>query len=176
MSLVKEAPACLSTSRLRLVRFGKEHLTERYVNWLNDPEVVRFSEQRHRSHDLRSSAEWVARFTGASLVWAITYRGEHIGNIAATCDVPNLVADLSIMIGERAAWGLGLGGEAWDAAMTDLLARGVRRVEAGTMAVNTGMLAIFRKAGMVEEGRRKGHFLLNGRPVDMVLAAREAAA
>lgn len=38
----------------RVVRFADRHLTERYVGWLNDPAVVRYSEQRHSRHTLWS--------------------------------------------------------------------------------------------------------------------------
>ena len=48
-------PVILETERLTLTPFNTErHLTERYVAWLSDPDVVRYSEQRHRTHTLAS--------------------------------------------------------------------------------------------------------------------------
>ena len=43
----------IGTTRLQIIPFREEYLTERYVSWLNDPEVVRFSDQRHRQHQGR---------------------------------------------------------------------------------------------------------------------------
>ena len=48
----------------------------------------------------------------------------------------------------------------------------VRKVEAGTMGCNAGMLRVFEKTGMLIEGRRPGHFLVENEPVDLVMAAR----
>jgi RimJ/RimL family protein N-acetyltransferase len=50
---------------------------------------------------------------------------------------------------------------------------GVRKITAGTMEANRAMLSIFRKTGMIEDGVRKAHFLLDGTPVDCVYAARQ---
>lgn len=75
----------LRTSRLRLEPFAEPHLTERYVGWLNDPDVVRFSEQRHRRHTLASCEAYWRSFEGTpNHFWAIVADDAslgHIGNI-----------------------------------------------------------------------------------------------
>lgn len=169
----------LETKRLTLTAFADAHLTERYVAWLNDPEVVRYSEQRHRRHTLDSCRDFVRSFAdGPSHLWAIVAKDRalgHIGNINSAVDAPNRTADVAILIGDRKAWGRGLGAEAWAAVVDFLLgAGGMRKVTAGAMAANAAMVKIMRNAGMTEEGRRRGQFLLDGRPVDVVLTARFA--
>ena len=42
------------------------------------------------------------------------------------------------------------------------------------MASNIPMIKIFGKTGMVIEGRRRAHFLLDGKPEDLILAAKFA--
>ncbi len=171
------ATPVLETGRLLLLPFSEKlHLTARYVSWLNDPEVVRFSEQRHRRHDAGSCREYVRTFTAAGHhIWAIAARDAslgHIGNITATLDSPNGLADVAILIGERKAWGSGLGGEAWIAVCDWLLrSAGTRKVTAGALAANKAMVAIMEKAGMQPDGCRKGHYLVDGQPVDMIHAA-----
>jgi RimJ/RimL family protein N-acetyltransferase len=160
------------TARLRLLPFTAELVSARYVAWLNDPQVVRYSEQRHRSHSLDSCHAFVATFDQQSAhMWAIVLDDLHIGNITAHRNLPNKVADIGILIGDRSTWGHGYGAEAWTGVRDWLLDSGCRKVTAGAMAANVGMLAVFEKTGMVEEGRRVGYFLLDGRPVDMVLTA-----
>ena len=169
------APA-LTTARLRLLPFADWHLTPRYVAWLNDPEVVRYSEQRHRTHTLASCREYWQAFHGTPhYFWAIeapdTVPG-HIGNLNAYIDPVHAVADLGILLGERQVWGRGYGAEAWTAVCDYLLREaGLRKVTAGTLAVNTAMLGIMRRAGMVEDGRRRRQYLLDGCAVDVVHAA-----
>lgn len=169
----------LDTKRLTLVAFADEHLTEHYVGWLNDPEVVRYSEQRHRKHTVASCREFVGSFAaGPSHLWAIVAKDRglgHIGNINSAVAPPNRTADVAILIGEKKAWGRGFGAEAWMAVVDYLLGPGgMRKVTAGTMAENEAMLKIMAKAGMTEEGRRLGQFLLDGRAVDVILTGRFA--
>ena len=170
-----QAPTIL-TERLVLVPFGEEHLTPRYVAWLNDPDVVRFSELRHSSHDLASCKAYLRSFgESPHYFWAIMTdhpSAWHIGNITAHVDVSNRLADVGILIGEKQVWGLGYGTEVWGAVCTFLLGgAGLRKVAAGTMASNTGMLYIMKKAGMFEEARRLDHYLRDGQPEDLVYCA-----
>lgn len=167
----------LATQRLVLRPFGHDHLTAEYIAWLNDPDVVRFSEQRHRAHDLQSCREYQTRMTapGRSF-WAIERKdGRHIGNISATEDEPNNVAELAIMIGDKASWGTGFGTEAWSAAIEYLLfTKAVRKLVAGAMSVNTPMLSIFRRTAMQLEGTRARYFLWQGTEVDLLEYSRFA--
>jgi RimJ/RimL family protein N-acetyltransferase len=157
--------------------FTPRHLTQRYVGWLNDPEVVRYSEQRHRLHTLDSCRSYFASFEGSdSHFLAIEAADEalgHIGNITVSVDRHNQMADLSIMIGEKTAWGGGFATAAWCAVMEDQLGRaGLRKITAGTMSVNTSMVKLMERSGMTIEARRARHFLYEGIEVDLVQAAR----
>jgi RimJ/RimL family protein N-acetyltransferase len=166
----------IETGRLRIEPFSQEHLTPRYVGWLNDPEVVRYSEQRHRTHTLEGCRRYFESFRDTPhFFWALVVKdgpAGHIGNMNANVNVENRLADVGILIGERAAWRRGYGLEAWRAVCGYLLgAAGMRKVTAGAMAANTAMLSIMRRSGMAEDGRRIRHYLLDGREVDIVHAA-----
>ena len=158
--------------------FEARHLGERYVSWLNDPEVVRYSEQRHRSHDLESCRRYFESFAASpDYFLAITSDTHgHVGNIGASVDVPNGVVDLSILVGERKVWGTGVASGAWTTVVQALLGRpSIRKVTAGTMSVNEPMLRLMARSGMAVEGVRKRQFAWEGTEVDMVYAARFAS-
>lgn len=140
------------------------------VDWLNDPEVVRYSEQRHHKHNTESQLEYIT--DGPKEFRTIHTSDAFIGTIAAHVDENNSVANVGILIGEKKEWGKGYGTEAWQAFCDYLLGHGTRKIEAGAMACNFGMIHIFRKTGMHLEGHRSGHFQLNGELVDMALWAR----
>lgn len=166
----------LTTPRLRLEPFDERDLSDRYVGWLNDPDVVRYSEQRHRRHTLDSCRAFVDSFRdSADMLWAIRHKAlepPHVGNIAAYIDVHNGIADVTILLGERRVWGQGVGLEAWRAVCDYLLKQAdVRKVTAGTLASNHAMLSIMRRSGMTHDGRRTAHYLVDGQPVDLVYAA-----
>ena len=166
----------LETKRLKLIPFSEEYLTEKYVGWLNDREVVKYSEQRHRSHNIDSCREYLASFRGTSnYFWAIISKDEaleHIGSITAYVDNNNLVADLGIMIGDKKVWGKGYGTEAWTAVCDYLFMKTkIRKITAGTMALNAGMRSIMRRAGMVPDGARLKQCIYEKTEIDMIYAA-----
>ena len=49
---------------------------------------------------------------------------------------------------------------------------GVRKIVAGTMASNLGMIAVMERCGMVREAVRPRQFLVDGAEVDAVFYAR----
>jgi len=177
--------AMLKGNNVSVMRFEKRHLTTRYVGWLNDPVVVKYSEQRHRTHTLETSQAYFDSFPkntgeiGSELndefLAIVSHDPDlgHIGNISTSVDSENRVADLSILIGERQAWGNGFGLEAWSLVMDHFLNDvGLRKVTAGTMSVNIPMLKIMEKSGMTSDGRRKNQFVIDEMEVDLVYAAR----
>lgn len=166
----------LATARLSLRPLTKA--SPRQVAWLRDPDVVKYSEQRHLEHTLSSQLRYVMSFAGKSRLWGIYYveaGGEHIGTLSARHDDANNVTEIGILIGAQEFWGKGLGGEAWRSASAWLLDPGggnSRKLEAGCMRSNVAMMKILKSNGFTEEGERKNHFLLEGSPVSAVLFGR----
>lgn len=165
----------ISTARLTLRALLKP--TTRNIGWLRNPEVVQYSEQRHREHTISSQLRYVNSFSGRSRLWGIylVESSEHIGNLSAVHDEPNNISDVAIMIGETRSWGKGLAGEAWRAACIWLLDQGcggVRKLEAGCARNNVAMLKIIKGSGFTEEGERKNHFLFDGNPISAALFGR----
>jgi RimJ/RimL family protein N-acetyltransferase len=163
----------LQTPRLTLLPFREDMISDRYIGWLNDEAVVRYSEQRHRAHTRETCFAYVRSVDHVNFhLWAIHEGSDHIGNISAHRDRYNGTADVGILLGARQRHGTGLGSEAWSAVCDWLLATGVRKVTAGAMEANRPMLRVFAKTGMIEEARLQSQFVLGGRTVDGVLVAR----
>ncbi|MFH0920126.1 MAG: GNAT family N-acetyltransferase [Fibrobacterota bacterium] len=164
------------TERLVLEPFSEKHLTERYVSWLNDPDVVRYSEQRHRKHSLETCRIYYESMKAVkNWFWAVIETKQnagHIGNVTAYFDRNNQVVDIAIMIGEKALQGKGYGLEAWNGVLEFLKKqKDARKITAGTMAVNQPMLKIMEKSGMKDDGRKVGQFLYDDQAVDMISKA-----
>lgn len=138
------------------------------ARWLNDHEVVRFSEQRHYHHTALTQWDYMRNLPGNVVYWGIYTGKDMIGTMRADVDWHNGVANLGILIGAKDHWGKGYGKEAWGAAINHL--RGpFRKIEAGMMAANEPMIKTCLACGMKEEARVGGHFLWNGQPMDLVL-------
>lgn len=165
------------SQRLSITPFTGVHHYEKIikqVEWLNDPEVTKFSEQRHRFHTTTTQVDYINSFhLPSSLCEIVIDAGQRmIGTMSVHIDSPNKVADIGIMIGDKTQWGKGYGAEAWCAVGRGLLMKGIRKIEGGCMASNTAMLKIFTKFGMTLEGRRVGHCLVEDRPIDWVFYGR----
>lgn len=166
----------IETARLSIVNFSERHITDRYLAWLNDQEVLRFSDQRHRRHDFPSCKEYLLSFRDSSneLLAIIAKDSElgYIGTMSVYVEELHGIADLGIMIGERKAWGLSYGAEAWSAVCDHLFTNtNIRKITAGTIETNIPMIKLMKKVGMVEDGRRKAQCLWEGKAVDVIHAA-----
>lgn len=140
--------------------------------WLNSPTNMQFSERRHYKHTPESVTDyWRKHYSDPSYIWSINVDNLHVGNITAEVDPHNGVATLGILIGHE-YWGKGYGLRAWSGAMKVLAKEGLRKVEAGCMAINAGMVRIFLSSGMALEGNRRNHFLVHGEAVDMILVGK----
>jgi len=170
----------LHAGSLRLVPFRHDHLSQAYVGWLNDPAVVRYSEQRHHAHTPDTCRAFVRSFdAGPNQLWAIEQdeAGGHVGNITATHDVHNRLCDIGILIGARKARGRGLGRLAWQTVLDHLCTRpDLRKITGGCLAPNGAMVRIMERCGMRRDGRRPAHYLLEGLPTDLLYYARDVQA
>lgn len=162
--------------RLRLRRFTKADITPAYLGWLCDADVTRYSNQRFVRHTLARCEAYFASFSGSpNLFLAIDDRRSDstIGTLTVYASPPHQTADVGILIGERAVWGQGCGKEAWCALIDWLLTTAqVRKVTAGTLAINASMLRLMQAAGMHHEATRHAQEIVDGTPQDIVYYAR----
>jgi ribosomal-protein-alanine N-acetyltransferase len=167
--------APLIGDRVLVRQFTACDISEAYLGWLQDPEVVRYSGQRFRVHTLDTCRAYLASFeASANHLLAICDRqsGSMLGTLTVYRSLPHGTADIGIMIGARSFWGQGLGAEAFCLVLSTLRAsRVVRKVTAGTLEVNRGMVRIMEKAGLHHEATRRAQELLDGKPVDVVYHA-----
>ncbi len=166
----------IRTKRLLITPFREKHLTQCYVGWLNDPELMSFSEHRYKMHTLDSCRTYWKSFEGTSnFFWAIEeieVGNGHIGNINAYIDKNNLLADVGILIGVKEVQNKGYGIEAWLGVCEFLFKKaGIRKITGGTMSLNVPMVKLMHRAGMVNDGVRKKHYLVEGKEVDILYMA-----
>lgn len=142
---------------------------EKQVTWLNDPDIVQYSEQRYQRHTIESQIRYITSFVWPNQFFEIYKDGGLVGTITSYVELHNGVADLGLLIGKE-FWRQGIGAEAWRG-LRDYLFRipSICKIEAGMMALNFGMIGICIKTGMTEEGRRIDHFALGHSRCDLVM-------
>ena len=154
--------------------FGPSDITPEYIGWLNDPDVVRYSNQRFRRHDAATCQTYLTSFAGtANQFLAIRREGVMIGTMTAYMSTHHGTADMGILVGDKRVWGKGAGGDAWTTLLQHLLARGdIRKVTGGALRCNEGMVRIMQNAGMKPDGIRVAQELVGDQPQDMLHFAK----
>lgn len=169
-----------STSRLDIRWFAEEHAeSDAYLRWLNDDLVVRYlgrpelMAQVDRSYAMSyylsvkkdEDIFFFALFDRSSDVFIGTAR---LKNVSAYEKWD--IVDIGIMVGERAFWGKGYGGEVIRALASfcfDVM--NSRKVVGGCHAENSAMEAVFRKVGFELEGRLRDQLCVGGEFTDHLL-------
>ena len=157
---------------IRLRKFIKEDVTNKFVAWLNDPRVVKYSNQRFLNHSRQSCLDYVDSFVGTENIYlAIEDTNSRMlhGSITAFRQDHHGTADIGIMVGNRLAWGRGIGYKAWILLMNYLIKQlKVRKVTGGTLRSNLAMVRIMEKSKMKLEAVRQEHELVDGVPEDIL--------
>lgn len=150
---------------------------DRYITWLNDPQVVRYSNQRFRKHDQISCENYLNSFSETDNIFvAITDRKSDLllGTITAYVARSHGTVDVGIMVGERGTWHKGTGQDAWNTMCYWLLSKevGLRKLTAGTVRPNVGMVRIMERFGMQLEAVRSKQEIIEDAAVDILYYAR----
>ena len=166
----------LSGNKVLLKPFSVSDINDAYIGWLNDPNVVKFSNQRFLKHDRESCLRYQASFEGTENLF-VSVRclsdDSPIGTLTAYVARHHGTVDLGIMIGDKSVWGQGYGQDAWDTLTNWLIGReGIRKLTAGTLACNFGMIRLMERSGMSQEAVKKAQELVEGRPEDILYYAK----
>lgn len=156
--------------------FTPHDITEEYLGWLNDSDVVKYSNQRFNHHTFETAKRYMESFKGSNNHFLSVRRKQDqsfIGTMTIYCSLPHKTADIGIMIGEKKFWGMGLGKDAWIAVMDWLASSGgFRKITGGTLKCNVGMIQIMLAAGMIPDGVRAQQEIVEGSYQDILHYAK----
>jgi RimJ/RimL family protein N-acetyltransferase len=165
----------VSGSKMELRLFTRNHVTTEYLGWLRDPEVLRYSNQRFKEHDKKSSLAYLRSFQKQKNLFLAIHllaTGGFVGTVTTYFSVQHQTADIGLMVGDKSVWGRGIGSDAWLTLIQLLMhSRRIRKITGGTVRSNTGMVRIMLKAGMLPDGVRVGQELVDGLPEDILYFA-----
>ena len=165
----------LTTNQLRILPFNKGHLNTDYISWLNDPVLMKFSEQRHKKHSIESCYTYIKSFDNTVNYFLAleNHKGALLGTMTLYQDLNNQLVDMGIMIGSTELRGKGLGQEAWTALSEWVINKlKPRKLTAGCMISNIAMIHIMERSGMQPDGTRKKHYILDGHEEDIIYMAK----
>jgi ribosomal-protein-alanine N-acetyltransferase len=168
----------IAGNKVYLQEFTEEHLrSPEYFEWLRDLDVVRtiyrleylmplqFIEIETYVKDLWASKDdcFFALYAAEERKFIGTVRLGHIDWRAG-------MADIGILIGDRASWGKGYATDAVRLACHyGFQELSLRKITGGTPAINTAMRRCFQRLGFVEEGCLRNQLLISGEYCDHIL-------
>jgi len=161
--------------RIYLEKLDPDHLSDEYVAWMRDPEVLRYLSTSPASCSIDKLKEFVVAMntSGRDYLWGIYLKDSHrhIGNIKiGNVHSIHQFGDLGLIIGVKALWGQGYATEVIKVATQYAFDQmKLRKVIAGIFAPNQASYRAFLKAGYREVGRYAKHCLFEGRFVDKIL-------
>jgi len=165
----------LTTDRLILKPLSIEHLSQDYVDWLNDPEVYRYLETGG-NFSLEILKEYLIKIVKKDIFfWAIhkLVDNMHIGNIKI--DPVNLkhgLAEYGILMGRKSEWGKGFAQEATECIIFYCFTQlNIRKITLGVVSDNVNAYKLYKKLGFIVEGIYKKHGLYDGRYCDTIRMA-----
>lgn len=167
----------IETARLSLRELRIRDISDSYITSLNDYEVVRYTEARHRKWDRISIENYVGeslKSTNSLLLGIFFDNQKHIGNIHLMgFNSPHFRCELGIIIFDKKMWSKGIGFEALLAVTSYLLkSTKINRICADYYSANHGSAKIFHKCGYKIEGVFKEHLFLEGKFMDSIRVAK----
>jgi RimJ/RimL family protein N-acetyltransferase len=148
-------------------------VSEKYIGWLNDPEVYQFMGLRHK---IPVAQQDVIRYIETCNKnkrhhWGIFNDGEHVGNVTCGYYERNYHwADISNIIGEKKFRGTNLAKFALVGAIDYLFnIAGLHRLQAITLPVNFAGIALLANIGMRKEAVFKKATIVDDVYVDVLV-------
>ena len=161
---------------ISLATFTKTDIDINYIAWLNDKKVTKYSNQRFKKHNTKTCDEYLKCFEDSENLFLKICRLDtqaQVGTMTAYIKPQHGTADIGIMIGDRSVWGTGVGSDAWILLSNWLLQQSyIRKITAGTIKSNLGMVSLMRKSGMHLEATKKLQEVVDNKFEDLVYYAR----
>jgi len=165
---VTDKPGFSVGTRVCLRTLERSDLNERYLGWLNDPEITRYLETGLFPTTLRDLEKYYEKVTSSreQVIFAIVDKksGHHIGNVKiGPIDWVNRGATLGILIGDKKFWGRGIGEEATRLAVEYGFYRlNLHRIDLGVFAEHQSAARCYEKVGFKTEGRFRQELFQGG--------------
>jgi len=153
---------------IKLNNFNKSYITDKYISWLNDKNLMQYSEQRHYKHTKKTCLNYLKNFkSGGNLFFAIidVNNNEHVGNLSILIDKYNKLGYINILIGKPSK---GYGYCALIETIQLIKKKyNLRKLICGTMSNNLRMKNLLKKLKFKFYYSIKDYYLYKRREIDL---------
>ena len=147
-----------------LKELTKKDVTQKYVNWMNDYEVHKFTEQKYKKHNLKDVKKFIIekKKSKNEFLYGIYIKKnkEHIGNIKlGPINYIHKFAVISYFIGNKDMWGKNYTSLAIKKIIKIAKKKGLKKLQAGLLEMNIGSKIVLEKNNFKLEGTLKSQML-----------------
>ena len=165
----------LETDRLKLTPLSTQFISDKYLDWMNDPKVIEYLESGG-DYSLEKLNYYLKEVEKrAQFFWAISIKetGVHVGNIKIDPIHPiHQYGEFGIMIGDRNAWGKGIAKEASNIVLEYCFKTlSLRKINLGVLSNNNKAIKLYKTLGFEQEGYFKNHVKHNNEFIDTIRMA-----
>lgn len=155
----------LESDRLYFEPLTNQHLSEDYVNWLNDIEVNKYLEIQG-NYNINNLRQFLREQEIKNILfWAIHIKegNKHIGNIKIDpIDCDSNSGEYGIMMGDKEQWGKGFANEASER-IIDYCFNNLKlsQITLGVIEHNTNAVKLYEKLGFIIYNRVNDYGIYN---------------
>ena len=165
----------LEKERLKLEPISIKFCSNKYVNWLNDPEIYQYLDNGG-NYTYNSLFEYLNKYTEKPILfWAIIIKEDntHIGNIKVDpINKKNQIGEYGILMGDKNKWGQGYAKEATKAVIDYCFkVLELRKITLGVIKDNITAVKLYQKLGFETEGIYRMHGIYGGKYCDAIRMA-----
>ena len=144
-----------------------EDVTQKYVDWFSDPEVVKFSEKKTKKFTLQGQIDYVNSCLKDSNIalYGVFYDKLHIGNLHLEgLDSVHKRLELTAVIGDKSYWNKGVSTYALSKLIELATSKyKVHKIFSSVVEGNIGSCRFLEKNNFILEGKRIDHIFLDGK-------------
>lgn len=147
-------------NKIKLLKFTIKDISEKYISWLKDPLIVRFT--RIKKTKIEQIINYVIKNTKSKNVifLKILFNNIHIGNIRLFIQRKKI--SIAIILGDRKYHGKGIGTEVVKKLVKKIKKmKKITKIESFINKSNYPSIAIFEKNGFVKDNVVYGKWILN---------------
>ena len=150
-----------------------EDVSQNYLNWLNDKEVIKYLESRFIENNIRNLKKNIREKyeSKSELFFGIFHEKSHIGNIKlGPINFQHKISEIGCLIGEKKYWGKGVMTAAIKC-ITNFSFNTLRleKLTSGCYSNNTNSIKLFLKCGFNIEGTRKKQVIFENIRIDTLI-------
>ena len=141
-----------------------KEINKQYVDWLNNSEINKYLEVRHKKQTVKDIYEYVnsQRKSNGEVFGVFSRENKFVGTVALNLDLNNSVGMFGLMIGDLGVQRIGAGTEATILCLEFGFGQAkIRRIEGGIIDGNLRAASNLENLGFKKEGTHRGKYILS---------------